>query len=244
MQGEMGYPTALSAPTWGFYDALFGGHPLRIVQPYGSYVIEHVLFKVAYPAEFHAQTAVEAAIRLHDQVRGRLDQIQRVRIETQQSAMRIIDKRGPLCNPADRDHCLQYMVAVALLEGTLSAEHYRDEYAGDPRIDRLREKMEVVENPQYTRDYLDPGKRSIANAVQVFFADGRATPRVEVEYPLGHHRRRAEAIPQLEQKFPASAATRLPDGKCQPLLELFRDGPRLESLPVDQFMAMFAVLRE
>jgi 2-methylcitrate dehydratase len=241
MQGEMGYPTALSAPTWGFYDALLGGHPLRIDQPYASYVIEHVLFKVSYPAEFHAQTAVEAAVRLHEQVRGRLEQIERVRIETQQPAMRIIDKRGPLCNPADRDHCLQYMVAVALLEGTLSAEHYQDGYAADPRIDRLREKMEVVENAQYSRDYLDPGKRSIGNAVQVFFADGQATERIEVEYPLGHCRRRPEAIPRLEQKFLANAATRLPDGKCQAALDLFRDAERLESLPVDQFLALFAM---
>jgi 2-methylcitrate dehydratase len=244
MQGEMGYPTALSAPTWGFYDALLAGRPLRIAQPYASYVIEHVLFKVAYPAEFHAQTAVEAAISLHDRVQDRFDQIERIRIETQQSAMRIIDKRGPLHNPADRDHCLQYMVAVALLEGRLSAEHYRDEFAGDPRIDRLREKMEVVENPQYIRDYLDPSKRSIANAVQVFFADGSATPRAEVEYPLGHCRRRTEAMPQLEQKFQANVATRLPDDKCQAVLDLFRDGPRLESMPVDQFMAMFATSRE
>ncbi len=201
MQGEMGYPTALTAPTWGFCDALLGGQPLRIARPYASYVIEHVLFKAAYPAEFHAQTAVEAAVQLHGQVRGRLDQIERVRIETQQPAMRIIDKRGPLCNPADRDHCLQYMVAVALLEGTLRAEHYQGAYAANPRIDRLREKMEVVENPQYSRDYLDPDKRSVANAVQVFFADGSATGRVEVEYPLGHFRRRGEAVPQLERKF-------------------------------------------
>ncbi len=236
----MGYPTALSAPKWGFYDALLRGQPLRIARPYASYVIEHVLFKVAYPAEFHAQTAVEAAVRLHDQVCGRLDRIERVRIETQQPAMRIIDKRGPLSNPADRDHCLQYMVAVALLEGTLSAEHYRNEFAGDPRIDRLRGKMEVVENPQYFRDYLDPSKRSIANAVQVFFADGSATPRIEVEYPLGHPRRRGEAIPQLEQKFRANVATRLPEHKCQAVLDLFRDAERLDSLPVDQFMAMFA----
>jgi 2-methylcitrate dehydratase len=243
MQEEMGYPTVLSAPTWGFCDALLRGRPLRIPRPYTSHVIEHILFKVAYPAEFHAQTAVEAAIRLHEQVRGRLHEIKGVRIETQQSAMRIIDKRGPLHNPADRDHCLQYMVAVALLQGTLSAEHYQDDYAADPRIDPLREKMEVVENPRFSCEYLDPDKRSIANAVQVFFADGSATQRVEVEYPVGHFRRRAEAIPQLEQKFQANVATHLPEERCQRLLGLFRDVQRLESLPVDQFMALFAMPR-
>ncbi len=210
-----------------------------------SYVIEHVLFKVAYPAEFHAQTAVEAAIRLHDQVRGRLDQIERVRIETQQSAMRIIDKRGPLCNPADRDHCLQYMVAVALLEGTLSAEHYQDEYAGDPRIDRLREKMEVVENPQYSRDYLDPDKRSIANAVQVFFADGSATPAgrsgVSAGPPPPPQPRRFRSWSRSSgptRRRACRTASARPCSICSAMAE------RLESLPVDQFMAMFAVLRE
>ena len=239
MQGEMGYPTALTAPTWGFYDAVLRGRPLRIARPYASYVIEHVLFKAAYPAEFHAQTAVEAAVQLHAQIGDRLDRIERVRIETQQSAMRIIVKSGPLHNPADRDHCLQYMVAVALLEGTLSADHYREPYAGDARIDRLREKMEVVENPQYSRDYLDPDKRSVANAVEVFFNDGSPAQRVEVEYPLGHFRRRGEAIPQLERKFQSNVAGRLPDEQCQAALDLFRDGDRLESLPADQFMAMF-----
>ncbi len=244
MRGEMGYAAALSAPIWGFCDAVMRGSPLTIPQPFGSYVIEHVLFKVAYPAEFHAQTAVEAAVRLHEQVRGRIEQIQRVKIETQQSAMRIIDKRGPLYNPADRDHCLQYMVAVALLEGTLAAEHYQDQYAADPQIDRLRAKMEVVENPQYSRDYLDPEKRSIGNAVQVFFADGSATPRIEVEYPLGHVRRRAEGIPLLERKFRANVATRLPNAQCQAVFDLFGDVLRLESMPVDQFMGMFVVSRD
>jgi 2-methylcitrate dehydratase len=239
MQGEMGYPAALSAPTWGFCDAVLAGQPLQIGRPFGSYVIEHVLFKVAYPAEFHAQTAVEAAIRLHEQVRGRIDQIEHVRIDTQQSAVRIIDKRGPLTNPADRDHCLQYMVAVALLQGTLSAEHYQDEFARDPRIDRLREKMEVIENPRYSRDYLDPDKRSIANAVQVFFADGSATERVEVEYPLGHPRRRAEGLPLLERKFRANIATRFPERQCRTIVGLFHDAARLDSLSVDQFMAAF-----
>ena len=239
LRGEMGYPAALSAPNWGFCDALFRGRPLRLARPFASYVIEHILLKVAYPAEFHAQTAVEAAIRLHSEVKGRIPEIARVRIETQESAARIIDKRGPLRNPADRDHCLQYMVAVGLLEGTLSAEHYRDPFAADGRIDPLREKIEVVENPQYSRDYLDPDKRSIANAVQVFFADGSATPRVEVEYPPGHPRRRAEGIACLEEKFRANAAARLTGPQVEGLLELFRDQPRLESLGVDELMAMF-----
>jgi 2-methylcitrate dehydratase len=240
MQGEMGYPSALSAPTWGFCDAVLRGAPLKLPQPFGSYVIENVLFKVSYPAEFHAQTAVEAASKLHGAVRGRIGQIQKVRIETQESAMRIINKRGPLNNPADRDHCLQYMVAVGLLEGTLTAEHYQDQYAANPQIDCLREKMEVVENPRYSRDYLDPAKRSIGNAVQVFFADGSSTKRVEVEYPLGHRFRRAEALGPLMQKFRTNLATRLPPEQSQAAVSLFADAERLESLPADQFLAMFA----
>lgn len=240
-QGEMGYPTALSATTWGFCDAMFRGQPLRLARPYASYVMENILFKVAYPAEFHAQTAVEAAIRLHEPVRRRVDRIERVRIETQESAVRIIDKRGPLQNPADRDHCLQYMVAVGLLEGNLSAEHYQDAYARDPRIDRLREKMEVVENPRYSRDYLDADKRSIANAVQVFFTDGTATERMEIEYPLGHRRRRDEALGLLEQKFEANLASRLDPPQCRAVLERFRDAERLESMPVGEFLEMFVV---
>ena len=203
--GRNGLPHRPDAPPVGLLRrAALRGRPLRLARPFASYVIEHILFKVAYPAEFHAQTAVEAAIRLHPDVKDRIPQIARIKIETQESAARIIDKRGPLHNPADRDHCLQYMVAVALLEGTLAAEHYREEFAGDPRIDRLREKIEVLENPQYSRDYLDPDKRSIANAVQVFFSDGSATLRVEVEYPLGHPRRRAEGIARLEEKFRAT----------------------------------------
>ncbi len=241
LHGEMGYPSALSAPVWGFCDALFRGQPLRAARPFASYVIENVLFKVAFPAEFHAQTAVEAAVRLHDQVRGRADEIQRVRIETQESAVRIIDKRGPLGNPADRDHCLQYMTTVALLEGTLSAEHYQDAFASDPRIDRLRSKIEVVEKPRYSRDYLDPDKRSIANAVQVFFADGSATDRVEVEYPLGHRRRRPEAIGPLAEKFEANVATRLSGPQLQTVLDLVRDPEQIDSMSVDEFMALFVV---
>src|SRR5437667_2447846 len=188
MQGEVGYPSALSAKNWGFYDVLSRGKPFSLGRPLGSYVMENILFKVSFPAEFHGQTAVEAAIRLHPHVRDRIDRIARVRIDTQESAMRIINKTGPLKNPADRDHCLQYMVAVSLIHGTLVAEHYEHEAAADPRIDSLRNRMEVVEEPRYSRDYLDPVKRSIANSVQVFFDDGSFTDRVEIEYPLGHRR--------------------------------------------------------
>lgn len=232
LSGEMGYPTALTAPTWGFQDSLFRGRAVQLSRPLGSYVMENILLKVSFPAEFHAQTAVEAAIRLHPQVRDRLDRIARIAIETQESAMRIISKTGPLTNPADRDHCLQYMVAVALLHGTLTAEHYEADQAADPRIDALREKMEVSERPDYSRDYLDPDKRSIANALQVFFDDGSRTERVEIEYPLGHPRRRAEARPALIEKFVRNAATRLPRRVIARLVRLFDDPAQLLQTPV------------
>jgi 2-methylcitrate dehydratase len=237
-QGEMGYPGALGTPLWGFCDASFRGQPIRLARPLGSYVIENILFKVAYPAEFHAQTAVEAAICLHPQVRDRIARIRRVRIDTQESAVRIIDKRGPLHNPADRDHCIQYMTAAGLLEGTLTADHYQDAYAGRPEIDRLREKIEVVEEPRYSRDYLDPAKRSIANAVQIFFDDGTSTPRIEIEYPLGHRRRRAEGLPLLQEKFRANLSSRWPAERCRALIDLFADASRLDDMPVETFMAM------
>lgn len=241
LAGEMGYPSALSARSWGFYDVLFGGRPFRFPRPYGSYVMENILWKISYPAEFHAQTAIEAAVRLHRDVRDRLDEIERILIETQESALRIIDKTGPLDNPADRDHCLQYMVAVALLHGTLTAEHYQDSWADDPRIERLREKMEVVENPAYSRDYLDPGKRSIGNALEVFFQDGSHSDRIQVEYPLGHRRRRAEGLEALEKKFETNLAARLPDRQCRAVLDLFADPVRLQATPVDEFMSLFVV---
>jgi 2-methylcitrate dehydratase len=206
VKGEMGYPSALSAKTWGFCDALFRGQPIKLARPFGSYVMENVLFKISFPAEFHAQTAVEAAIKLHPEVPGRLDQIRRVVIRTQESAIRIIDKTGPLHNPADRDHCLQYMTAIGLLFGGLNADHYEDETAKDPRVDALRSKMVVEEDPRYTREYLEPDKRSIANAVQVFFADDSATEKVEVEYPVGHRRRRAEGIPLTDEEAAAIEA--------------------------------------
>jgi len=236
LRGEMGYPSALSAPRWGFRDVLLKGESLRFSQGYGSYVMEHVLFKISFPAEFHAQTACEAAVTLHPQVKDRIDDIERIVIETQESGARIIDKTGPLANPADRDHCLQYMVAVPLLTGSLEATDYEDHVASDPRIDALREKMEVRENEQFTRDYLDPQKRSIGNAVQVEFADGSSTERVAVEYPIGHRRRRAEGIPLLVEKFERNIATRLPPRRCAALSALCADRPRLEATPVHEFV--------
>jgi 2-methylcitrate dehydratase len=239
LRGETGYPSALSAKTWGFYDALFRGNQFAISRDFGSYVMENVLFKVKFPAEFHAQTAVEAAIQLHPQVAPRLDQIERIAIETQESGVRIIDKTGPLDNPADRDHCLQYMVAVPLIHGNLTAEDYEDKAAADPRIDALRAKMVVKENPNFTRDYLDPARRSIGNAVQVFFKDGAQTERVEVEYPIGHRRRRAEATPLLRAKFEASVKGALSAERTRRVLRIFADPESLDGLAVDQFMALF-----
>ena len=234
--GEMGYPTALSAKTWGFHDVLFDRRTIELGKPLGSYVIENVLFKVSFPAEFHAQTAVEAAIRLHPQVRERMDKIERVQIDTQEAAARIIDKAGPLRNPADRDHCLQYMVAIGLIHGSLDAEHYEDEAASDPRIDWLRSRMHVTVLPDYSRDYLDPKKRSIANAVEVSFNDGARTDRIEVSYPIGHPRRRNEAMPMLKEKYRANLESRFDVQQCQELMELFEDSGRLERMSVVEFM--------
>ncbi|MEX2216536.1 MAG: bifunctional 2-methylcitrate dehydratase/aconitate hydratase [Phycisphaeraceae bacterium] len=239
LAGEMGYPSALSAPRWGFCDVLMRGRPVVIDVPLGSYVMENILFKVASPAEFHAQTAVEAALVLHPLVRDRLDAIETVFVDTQESAVRIISKTGPLHNPADRDHCLQYMTAIALIHGTLTAGHYEDAAAADPRIDALRAKLIVKEEPRYSRDYLDPGKRSIANAVQVVFKDGSTSPRVEVEYPIGHRRRREEAKPLLKEKFRASIATRFDDERCSRLLDLFEDHAALDRMPVEAFVDAF-----
>lgn len=239
--GEAGYPSALSAKGWGFYDVSFRGEKFSFPRNYGSYVMENVLFKVAFPAEFHAQTAVECALTLHPQVNGRLDQIDFIVISTQESAVRIISKTGPLYNSADRDHCLQYMTAIGLIFGELTADHYGDKVAGDPRIDKLREKMEVVEEPRYSRDYLNPDKRSIANAVQVFFKDGKCTERVEVEYPIGHRRRRQEALPQLVQKCRNNLATCLAADRAEAFIELCLDRPRLAATPVNEFMEMLTI---
>jgi len=241
LTGEMGYPSALSAKTWGFYDVLFKGKPFRFKRPYGSYVMENVLFKISFPAEFHAQTAVEAAIQLHPHVRSRLDDIKRIVITTHESAIRIIDKKGPLDNPADRDHCIQYMTAIGLMKGGLVAADYEDQVARDPRIDRLRSKMTCVESKQWTRDYLDPAKRSIANAIQVFFTDGTKTPNVAVEYPVGHRRRRKEGIPLLESKFRTNLARRFAPRRQQSILAACREQARLEAMPVNEFTDLFAL---
>lgn len=239
LQGEMGYPSALTAKTWGYYDVLFKGKPFTMGRPLGSYVMENVLFKISFPAEFHAQTAVECAIQLYEQIKNRLNDIEKITITTQESAIRIIDKSGPLNNPADRDHCIQYMTAIGLIFGALTADHYEEVTAKDPRIDALREKMVCVEDPQYTKDYLDPEKRSIANAVQVFFKDGSSTPKVAVEYPIGHRRRRAEGMPLLVKKFEANLASRLPANQCAAIMELCLDAARLQATPVDKFTDMF-----
>jgi len=239
--GEMGYPSALTAKTWGFYDVLFRGKPFKFQRPYGSYVMENVLFKISFPAEFHAQTAVEAAVQLHPEVENRLADVKKIEIVTHESAIRIIDKKGPLANPADRDHCIQYMVAIGLLKGNLTAADYEDGVAGDPRIDALRAKMVCIENKSYSRDYLDPKKRSIANQLQIFFKDGTKTRKVAVEYPLGHRRRRHEGIPLLEAKFRTNLARRFPKERREAILELCRDPKRLEATPVDQFVELFVI---
>jgi 2-methylcitrate dehydratase len=239
--GEMGYPSALTAKTWGFYDVLFRGKPFRFPRRYGSYVMENVLFKIAFPAEFHAQTAVEAAVELHPQVKDRLGEIKKIEILTHESAIRIIDKKGPLNNPADRDHCIQYMTAVGLIKGNLTAADYEDDAARDPRIGALRAKMVCIENKRYSRDYLDPRKRSIANQLQIFFKDGTKTRKLAVEYPLGHRRRRHEGIPLLEAKFRRNLARRFPKEQCDAIVELCRDPKRLEATPVNEFVDMFVI---
>jgi len=239
LKGEIGYPAALSAPVWGFQDVLFQGDKLRFTQGYSSYVMENILFKIAFPAEFHAQTAVECALALYPEVRGRLDLVDRIKIETQEAGMRIINKTGPLDNPADRDHCLQYMVAIPLIYGDLTAKHYEDAMAIDPRIDALRGKMEVVENAAFSRDYLDPAKRSIGNAIQVFFKDGTRTERVAVEYPIGHRRRRAEGIPLLLEKFEAAVAGHFGPKQAAAILAACDCQQVLEEMPVNEFMDLW-----
>jgi 2-methylcitrate dehydratase len=237
--GEMGYPSALTAKGWGFQDVLFKGKTIALERRLESYVMENVLFKISFPAEFHAQTAVEAALKLHAIVAPRIADVVRITIETQEAAMRIIDKTGPLANPADRDHCLQYMVAVPLLLGRLTAEDYEDEVARDPRIDALRDKMVVAENAEFSRDYLDPDKRAIGNAVQVWFADGTRTERVAIHYPIGHRRRRAEGIPQLVTKFERNLATLFAAQQRAAIAAACADQERFEELPVEEFMALW-----
>jgi 2-methylcitrate dehydratase len=237
LTGEMGYPSALTVKTWGFQDVLFKGKPLTYNQGFGSYVMENVLFKISYPAEFHAQTAVEAAMTLHPQVAGKLEQIDKIVIETQEPGVRIIDKTGKLANPADRDHCIQYMVAIPLIFGRLTAADYEDSIANDPRVDRLRNAMQVRENTQFTQDYYAADKRYIGNAVQVFFRDGSSTARVAVDYPIGHRKRRAEGMPVLVKKFEASVAAHFTPKQTEAIKALFADQGRLEQMPVQEFVA-------
>jgi 2-methylcitrate dehydratase len=238
MSGEMGYPSALSAKVWGYYDVLFKGEAFTFQRLYGSYVMENILFKISFPAEFHAQTAVEAAMALHETVRGRIDDIEKIVIETQEAGVRIIDKTGPLDNPADRDHCIQYMVAVPLVFGRLTAADYEDGVAADPRVDALRDKMDVRENEQFTKDYFDPKKRYIGNAVQVFFKDGLSTDRIEVSTPIGHRERREEGIPVLKKKFVDSVSPKLGAGQWEALNALCADRDKLAATAVDDFMAL------
>jgi 2-methylcitrate dehydratase len=236
LRGEMGYPSALTAKAWGFYDVLFKGRPFGFQRSYGSYVMENVLFKISFPAEFHAQTAVECAMTLHPVVRYRIDDIERITIETQEAGARIIDKTGPLDNFADRDHCIQYMVAVPLIFGELTAASYTDELAADPRIDALRAKMEVRENVSFTDDYFDPAKRGIGNAVQVFFKDGSSTDRIEVSYPIGHRRRRGEGIPLLVEKFRKAVAAHFGGDQAKAIETAVEDQAALEAMPVTDFV--------
>jgi 2-methylcitrate dehydratase len=241
--GEMGYPSVLTAKTWGFYDVSFHGREFRFQRPYGSYVMENVLFKISYPAEFHAQTAVEAAITLHGRMReaGKsAEEIRAITIRTHEACRRIIDKKGPLTNPADRDHCVQYMVAVPLIHGRLKAADYEDGVAADPRIDLLRAKMETVEVPQFTADYHDPEKRSIANALTIEFEDGTSLEET-VEYPVGHKRRRAEGIPLLEAKFRKNLARRFTPQQQASILEASRDQAALEAMPVHEYMDLYGI---
>ncbi|HLR67451.1 MAG TPA: bifunctional 2-methylcitrate dehydratase/aconitate hydratase [Virgibacillus sp.] len=238
VKGEMGYPSALTAPGWGFQDVLFNKQTLTLGRPLDAYVMENVLFKVAYPAEFHAQTAAEAAVDLHAEIKDRIDEIDKVEITTHESAIRIIDKKGPLHNPADRDHCLQYITAIGLLKGNVTAEDYEDEAASDPRIDHLRDKMIVTEDKEYTADYLDPDKRSIANAVQVYFKDGTTTDRIVCEYPLGHRFRRKEAYPRIVEKFSANLATKYTAKQRKKIEEACAE-EKINTLGVHEFMDLF-----
>src|ERR1700722_4509923 len=230
-------PSALSAKTWGFQDVLFKGKPIVLPKEFGSYVMENVLFKISYPAEFHAQTAVEAAMTLHGEIAAKIGEIERITIETQEPGVRIIDKTGPLANPADRDHCIQYMVAIPLLFGRLNAADYEDGIANDPRVDALRAKMQVRENPTFTQEYYDANKRYIGNAVQVFFRDGSASARVQVDYPIGHRKRRAEGMPVLVQKFEASVAAHFSPRQTESIKAMFADRGALAAMAVSEFVA-------
>jgi 2-methylcitrate dehydratase len=239
--GEMGYPSALTAETWGFYDVSFRGRPFKFQRPYGSYVMENVLFKISYPAEFHAQTAVEAAMKLHahlDQAKLSSKAIRKITVRTHEACLRIIDKKGPLSNPADRDHCVQYMIAVPLIFGRLTAADYEDAVASDARIDELRARIECVEEPQFTRDYHDPDKRSIANALRAVLDDGTVLEET-VEYPIGHRRRRSEGLPLLVEKFKTNLRRRFHEEQQQRILAASLDRARLESMPVNEYVDLY-----
>ena len=238
-KGQIGYPSVLTAPTWGFYDVQFKGNSFSLPRDFDSYVMENVLFKISFPAEFHAQTAVEAAVTLHEEISGKLDEIDKILITTHESAIRIISKEGVLNNPADRDHCLQYMTAIGLLKGDLIAEDYEDDVASDPRVDQLREKMTIEEDQRYSSEYLEADKRSIANAIQIFFKDGTSTEKIEVEYPIGHRRRREQGIPLLVEKFERNLATQFSDQRCTEILSLCMDQESLEGTSVPDFMNLF-----
>src|SRR6056300_508872 len=245
MKGEMGYPSALTAKTWGFYDVLFKGKPFEFTQTYGSYVMENVLFKISFPAEFHAQTAVECALALHPNnidlidTLEKINKIDRIEITTHESAIRIIDKTGPLNNPADRDHCIQYMTSIGLLKGNLTAQDYEDTVANDPRVDALREKKTCIEKPEYTKNYLDPDKRSITNAVQIFYKDGSSSELVAVEYPIGHRRRRSEGIPELIKKFEINLKREFDDTQAEKIMRLNLDIDLLQQTPVNEYVDLY-----
>ena len=242
LKGEMGYPSALTAKTWGFYDVLFKGKPFKFTRKYGSYVMENILFKISFPAEFHgADRGRMRGARCIPQVHDRVDDVQKIVITTHESAIRIIDKQGALNNPADRDHCIQYIVAIGLLKGNVEATDYEDDVAQDPRVDKLRSKMVCVEKKQWTRDYLDPAKRSIANAVQIFFKDGTKTENIEVEYPIGHRRRRKEGVPLLEAKYKINLARRFPAKQQAAIFDLCNDQKKLEATPVQEFVDLFVI---
>jgi len=241
VKGEIGCPAALTAKTWGFYHVLFKDRAFRFQRPLGAYVMENVLFKIPYPTAFHGQSAVEAAIRLHPLVKDRLDDIKRIDVRCHNSSMVILDKTGPLYNFADRDHCMQYMIAVGMIFGKMTAGHYEDHIAADPRIDRLRAKMVLREDRTYSRDYLDPAKRTNSNSIKVHFKDGTSLPLSEVLYPLGHRRRRKEAIPVLMNKFETNLARVFAPRQREAILGACLDQKRLEAMPVDEFMGLVSL---
>lgn len=239
LRHEMGYPTALTDEQWGFEDVLMSGKSITLAQPFKDYVMKNILFKISYPAEFHAQTAAECAIELHPQVKDQLDEISEIIIHTHESAKRIIDKTGPLNNPADRDHCLQYITAIGLIYGDISANHYEDETAANPLIDQIRAKMTVIEDERYSKDYLEPNKRSIANAVQIIFKDGSKTDKLEREYPVGHRFRRKEGRPLLHDKFHDNISTQFNEHQQLALKKTFNDHEQFYNLPVHEFVNLW-----